>query len=126
MDVGLWVEVWWWGGTGALKCVPASASRLEELFLCLNAYASVSPSCTTCPSLHLLHMTDNQLRDWTEVRNLGSLFPGLSSLVLANNPLASVDDCGDAFPNLRSINLNNSGLTRRTGPGVPDPLTSDL
>lgn len=67
-------------------------------------------------------MTDNQLRDWTEVRNLGSLFPGLSSLVLANNPLASVDDCGDTFPNLRSINLNNSGLTRRTalGPRPPD------
>lgn len=109
----------WRSGGGGLKCVPASASRLEELFLCLNAYASVSPSRTTCPSLHLLHMTDNRLRDWTEVRNLGSLFPGLSSLVLANNPLASVDDCGDAFPNLRSINLNNSGSDppRRTASG---------
>lgn len=57
-------------------------------------------------------MTDNQLRDWTEVRKLGAMYPCLSSLVLANNHVTSVDDAGETFPNLRSINLNNSGLTR--------------
>lgn len=57
-------------------------------------------------------MTDNQLRDWAEVRKLGAMYPCLSSLVLANNHVTSVDDAGETFPNLRSINLNNSGLTR--------------
>lgn len=88
--------------------------RLAELFLCLNGYGSVAESRTTCPTLHLLHMTDNQLRDWTEVRKLGAMYPCLSSLVLANNHVTSVDDAGETFPNLRSINLNNSGLTRRS------------
>lgn len=94
-------------------------SRLEELFLCLNGYGSVSQSHSTCPTLHLLHMTDNQLRDWTEVRKLGAMFPCLSSLVLANNHVTSVDDPGETFPNLRSINLNNSGLSRRSAASCP-------
>lgn len=87
--------------------------RLEELFLCLNAYSSVSESPAPCPSLRLLQIADNQLQDWAEVRKLGSMYPGLSTLVLANNCLSSVDDSQDTlqrlFPNLRSINLNNSG-----------------
>lgn len=57
-------------------------------------------------------MTDNQLRDWPEVRKLGAMYPFLRSLVLANNHVTSVDDAGETFPNLRSINLNNSGLAR--------------
>lgn len=72
-------------------------------------------------------MTDNRLRDWTEVRKLGAMYPCLSSLVLANNHVTSVDDAGETFPNLRSINLNNSGPTRcpaaasrRTRPGATD------
>lgn len=94
-------------------------SRLEELFLCLNGYGSVSQSRSACPTLHLLHMTDNQLRDWTEVRKLGAMFPCLSSLVLANNHVTSVDDSGETFPNLRSINLNNSGPTRCSAATYP-------
>lgn len=108
-------------------CVPAG-SRLEELFLCLNGYGSVAQPRSPCPTLRLLHMTDNQLCEWTEVRKLGAMFPGLGSLVLANNSLASVDDCGDTFANLRSINLNNSGLNApprvpgaTAGPLTPDP-----
>lgn len=95
-----------------------SWSRLEELFLCLNDYSTVSQSCTTCPSLRLLQMTDNKLRGWTDVRKLGMMYPGLSALVLANNNLDSVGDTQEVlqrlFPNLRSINLNYSGLRRVT------------
>lgn len=93
--------------------------RLEELFLCLNGYGAVAPSGGACPSLRLLHLTDNQLRDWSEVRKLGAMFPSLGSLVLANNRVASVDDCGETFANLRSINLNNSGLSRQSSQQPP-------
>lgn len=91
-----------------------SPSRLDELFLCLNGFSSVSEARTSCPSLRLLQITDNQLQDWAEVRKLGAMYPGLSTLVLANNHVKSVGDSQETlpclFPNLRSINLNNSGL----------------
>ncbi|XP_074496262.1 tubulin folding cofactor E-like a [Sebastes fasciatus] len=91
-------------------------TELEELFLCLNEYSSVSTSSVTCPTLRLLHITDNSLQDWAEVRKIGSMFPSLDTLVMANNNLASIQDNKDIlrrlFPNLRSINLHNSGLTR--------------
>lgn len=87
--------------------------RLEELFLCLNDHSSVSCSRVACPSLRLLHITDNSLQDWAEVRKLGSMFPSLDTLVMANNNLASIQDNKEVlqrlFPNLRSINLHNSG-----------------
>ncbi|XP_008306966.1 tubulin folding cofactor E-like a isoform X2 [Cynoglossus semilaevis] len=89
---------------------------LEELFLCLNEYSSVSAPTVTCPTLRLLHITDNSLQDWAEVRKFGSMFPGLDTLVMANNNLGTIPDSKDIlqrlFPNLRSINLNNSGLNR--------------
>ncbi|XP_066541996.1 tubulin folding cofactor E-like a isoform X2 [Hoplias malabaricus] len=88
--------------------------ELEELFLCLNEYNTVMASATPCPSLRLLHITDNNLHDWTEVRKFGSMFPSLDTLVMANNNLGSIHESGDnlcrLFPNLRSINLHNSGL----------------
>lgn len=87
--------------------------RLEELFLCLNEYTCVSASSVACPTLRLLHITDNSLQDWSEVRKFGSMFPSLDTLIMANNNLASIQDSKDIlqrlFPNLRSINLNNSG-----------------
>ncbi|KAM9812260.1 tubulin-specific chaperone cofactor E-like protein isoform X4 [Syngnathus typhle] len=90
--------------------------ELEELFLCLNEYSGVRASSVVCPSLRLLHITDNNLLDWGEVRKFGSMFPGLDTLVMANNNLASIQDSKDIlqrlFPNLRSINLHNSGLNR--------------
>ncbi|KAM8769500.1 tubulin folding cofactor E-like a isoform 2-T2 [Acanthopagrus schlegelii] len=90
--------------------------ELEELFLCLNEYSSVSASSVACPTLRLLHITDNSLKDWAEVRKFGSMFPSLDTLVMANNNLASIQDNKDIlprlFPNLRSINLNNSGLNQ--------------
>ncbi|XP_071058660.1 alpha-tectorin [Pseudochaenichthys georgianus] len=92
--------------------------ELEELFLCLNGFNTVSESQTSCPSLRLLQITDNQLQEWKEVRKFGRIYPSLNTLVLANN---SVDCVGDSpetlqrlFPNLRSINLNNSGLSKWT------------
>ncbi|KAM6907346.1 tubulin-specific chaperone cofactor E-like protein isoform 1-T2 [Xenentodon cancila] len=89
--------------------------ELKELFLCLNGYNTVSESQKSCPSLHLLQITDNQLQDWAEVRKFGQLYPSLSTLVLANNSVDSVGDSKETlenlFPNLRSINLNNSGLS---------------
>ncbi|XP_037125228.1 tubulin-specific chaperone cofactor E-like protein [Syngnathus acus] len=89
--------------------------ELAELFLCLNDYHNVSLSCTTCPSLHLLQITDNHLRDWAEVRKFGQMYPSLSELVLANNSVEHVGDTREAlqrlFPNLRCVNLNNSGLS---------------
>ncbi|XP_049581503.1 tubulin folding cofactor E-like a isoform X3 [Syngnathus scovelli] len=90
--------------------------ELEELFLCLNEYSGVRAASVVCPSLRLLHITDNNLLDWGEVRKFGSMFPGLDTLVMANNNLASIKDSKDIlqrlFPNLRSINLHNSGLNR--------------
>ncbi|XP_077468070.1 tubulin folding cofactor E-like a isoform X2 [Stigmatopora argus] len=90
--------------------------ELEELFLCLNEYSGVRGSSEACPNLRLLHITDNSLHDWAEVRKFGSMFPGLDTLVMANNNLASIQDSKDIlqclFPNLRSINLHNSGLNR--------------
>ncbi|XP_034459659.1 tubulin-specific chaperone cofactor E-like protein isoform X2 [Hippoglossus hippoglossus] len=90
--------------------------ELEELFLCLNEYSSLSASGVACPSLRLLHITDNSLQDWAEVRKFGSMFPSLDTLVMSNNNLASIQDNKDVlqrlFPNLRSINLHNSGLNR--------------
>ncbi|KAG1935757.1 tubulin-specific chaperone cofactor E-like protein [Pimephales promelas] len=87
--------------------------ELEELFLCLNDYESVSVSSISYPSLRLLHITDNQLQQWVEVRKLGLIYPGLESLILANNSLSSILEPEDSlhrlFPNLRSINLHNSG-----------------
>lgn len=91
-----------------------SSSRLEELFLCLNGYNTVSESQTSCPSLRLLQITDNQLKEWAEVRKLGQMYPSLKTLILANNSVDSVSDTRETleqlFPNLRTINLNNSGL----------------
>ncbi|XP_023198176.1 tubulin-specific chaperone cofactor E-like protein isoform X1 [Xiphophorus maculatus] len=90
--------------------------ELKELFLCLNGYDSVSESQASCPSLSLLQITGNQLQDWAEVRKFGRLYPSLSTLVLANNSVSSVGDTKETleglFPNLRSINLNNSGLSQ--------------
>lgn len=87
--------------------------RLEELFLCLNEYSNVRASSVACPTLRLLHITDNSLKDWADVRKLGSMFPMLDTLVMANNNLSSIQDGKDIlqrlFPNLRNINLNNSG-----------------
>ncbi|KAM3830489.1 tubulin-specific chaperone cofactor E-like protein [Vipera latastei] len=87
---------------------------LEELFLCLNDYNTVSCSPVCCNSLKLLHITDNNLKDWTEIRKLGIMFPSLDTLVLANNNLLTIEDSEDSlarlFPNLRSISLHKSGL----------------
>lgn len=89
--------------------------RLEELFLCLNDYRTVLLSPCSYPSLRLLHITDNNLTDWAELHKLGQMFPGLDTLILANNPLTSIVDSQETlarlFPNLRSINLHNSGLS---------------
>ncbi|KAF7649268.1 hypothetical protein LDENG_00144470, partial [Lucifuga dentata] len=89
-------------------------AKLEELFLCLNEYSSVSASSVACPTLRLLHITDNSLQDWAEIRKFGSMFPSLDTLVMANNNLASIQDSKDIlqrlFRNLRSINLHNSVL----------------
>ncbi|KAL8173654.1 UNVERIFIED_CONTAM: hypothetical protein K2H54_014104, partial [Gekko kuhli] len=87
---------------------------LEELFLCLNDYKTVSCSPVCCHSLKLLHITDNDLKDWPEIRKLGVMFPSLDTLVLANNYLTTIEDAEDSlgrlFPNLRSISLHKSGL----------------
>ncbi|XP_029428133.1 tubulin-specific chaperone cofactor E-like protein isoform X1 [Rhinatrema bivittatum] len=87
---------------------------LEELFLCLNDYETVSCSPVCSQSLKLLHITDNNLHDWTEVRKLGIMFPYLDTLILANNNVMAIEDSDDSltrlFPNLRSISLHNSGL----------------
>lgn len=105
-----------------LLCVLSSCS-LEELFLCLNEYSSVSAPTVTRPTLRLLHITDNSLQDWAEVRKFGSMFPGLDTLVMANNNLGTIPDSKDIlqrlFPNLRSINLNNSGQSVCRGFNTP-------
>ncbi|XP_043936915.1 tubulin-specific chaperone cofactor E-like protein isoform X2 [Protopterus annectens] len=93
-----------------IKALP----ELEELFLCLNEFKTVSYCSSSCHSLRLLHITDNKLHDWSEVRKLGIMFPNLEVLFLSNNNLTSIGDSEDTlarlFPNLRCINLHNSGL----------------
>lgn len=88
--------------------------KLEELFLCLNKYRHVAPSDVPCSSLQLLHISDNRLQEWGEVRKLGLMFPGLQCLILANNNLSAIHDSQDSlrrlFPQLRCINLLNTGL----------------
>lgn len=92
--------------------------QLEELFLCLNHLTRVEyPGSRPCPSLRLLHITENHLRQWSEVQKLGLMFPRLTALVLAHNPLQSLYDGQGAlerlfFPELKSINLNHSGLDK--------------
>ncbi|XP_016394949.1 tubulin-specific chaperone cofactor E-like protein isoform X1 [Sinocyclocheilus rhinocerous] len=90
--------------------------ELEELFLCLNEYTTVTPAAMPFPTVRLLHITDNSLHEWSEVRKFGSMFPALDTLVMANNYLSSIQDSGEIlqrlFPNLRRINLHNSGLNR--------------
>ncbi|KAL2095755.1 hypothetical protein ACEWY4_007903 [Coilia grayii] len=97
-----------------VHAITREISELEELFLCLNEYSTVSPSTVSCASLRLLHITDNHLHHWAEVRKFGAMFPALDTLVMANNNLSSIQDPGDTlqrlFPHLRSINLHNSGL----------------
>lgn len=94
---------------------------LEELFLCLNDYETVSCSPVCCQSLKLLHITDNNLQDWTEIRKLGIMFPSLDTLILANNNLTTIEESEDSlarlFPNLRSINLHKSGESLEAGMG---------
>nr|XP_014350464.1 PREDICTED: tubulin-specific chaperone cofactor E-like protein isoform X2 [Latimeria chalumnae] len=94
--------------------------ELEELFLCLNEFETVSYCPLPCQSLRLLHITDNNLQHWGEIRKLGAMFPGLENLVLANNNVMAIEDSEDTivrlFPNLRSINLHNSEVRLR---GIP-------
>lgn len=100
----------------SLVLLPALPARLEELFLCLNEYTTVSASTVPCPTLRLLHITDNNLQDWAEVRKIGPMFPGLETLVMSNCNLSSIQDSEEMlrrlFPNLRSINLHNSGINQ--------------
>uniref|UniRef100_K7G0A4 Tubulin folding cofactor E like n=1 Tax=Pelodiscus sinensis TaxID=13735 RepID=K7G0A4_PELSI len=102
---------------------------LEELFLCLNDYETVSCSPVCCQSLKLLHITDNNLQDWTEIRKLGIMFPSLDTLVLANNHLTTIEESNDSlarlFPNLRSISLHRSGEVLKSAwedHGQPNPF----
>ncbi|KFO95188.1 TBCEL protein, partial [Neodrepanis coruscans] len=73
---------------------------LEELFLCLNDYETVSCSPVCCQSLKLLHITDNNLQDWTEIRKLGIMFPSLDTLILANNNLTTIEESEDSLARL--------------------------
>ncbi|XP_068187635.1 tubulin-specific chaperone cofactor E-like protein [Antennarius striatus] len=90
--------------------------ELEELFLCLNGYGTVSESHATCPLLRLLYISDNPLHKWAEVRKLGRMYPSLCTLVMINNGLESVDDTQEAlqhlFPELQTINLKNSAISK--------------
>uniref|UniRef100_A0A3B4ZT11 Tubulin-specific chaperone cofactor E-like protein n=1 Tax=Stegastes partitus TaxID=144197 RepID=A0A3B4ZT11_9TELE len=94
------------------RCAEAF-SRVRQQLLCKT---HVRASSVACPTLRLLHITDNSLQDWAEVRKFGSMFPSLDTLIMANNNLASIQDNKDIlqrlFPNLRSINLHNSGLNQ--------------
>ncbi|GAB1294096.1 Tubulin-specific chaperone cofactor E-like protein [Apodemus speciosus] len=87
-----------------LSSNPLSLSVLERT--CAGSFSGVRKL--------LLHITDNNLQDWTEIRKLGVMFPSLDTLVLANNHLNAIEEPADSlarlFPNLRSISLHKSGL----------------
>uniref|UniRef100_A0A8C5PR82 Tubulin folding cofactor E like n=1 Tax=Leptobrachium leishanense TaxID=445787 RepID=A0A8C5PR82_9ANUR len=88
--------------------------ELEELFLCLNDYNTVLSSPVCFQSLKLLHITDNNLQNWSEIRKLGIIFPSLDTLILANNNILAIGDTEDTmarlFPKLRLLSLHKSGL----------------
>ncbi|XP_068097105.1 tubulin-specific chaperone cofactor E-like protein isoform X2 [Hyperolius riggenbachi] len=88
---------------------------LEELFLCLNDYDTIVSSPVCFRSVKLLHITDNNLQEWSDVCKLGTMFPCLHTLVLANNNILTLGDSEESlsrlFPNLRSISLHKSGLS---------------
>lgn len=74
--------------------------------------------------LKLLHFSGNPVNSWHEIAKLGYAFPNLETLLVNDCPLATLepdpcekcDDvngnkkCHDAFPHLRFLNLNNTGL----------------
>lgn len=75
--------------------------------------------------LKKLHFSGNPVNSWKEISKLGYAFPNLESLLVNECPLMSLepdpcDKCGDnyngnkkshdAFPHLRFLNLNNTGL----------------
>ncbi|XP_072281587.1 tubulin-specific chaperone cofactor E-like protein isoform X2 [Pyxicephalus adspersus] len=88
---------------------------LEELFLCLNDYDTIVNSPVCFRSLKLLHITDNNLQEWSDICKLGMMFPCLHTLVLANNNILTIGESEESlsrlFPNLCSISLHKSGLS---------------
>ncbi|XP_061411742.1 tubulin-specific chaperone cofactor E-like protein [Lethenteron reissneri] len=89
--------------------------QLEELFLCLNDYTTVVVSPDVYHNMKLLHITDNQLREWQDVLMLGLIFPSLETMVLSNNRVGSLSsepaELTQAFTNLKHLNLHNWGLS---------------
>lgn len=100
---------------GTVHTLTRNTPLLEELFLCLNGLSSVEHSGFPSPSLRLLHITENHLHHWAEVRKLGLMFPRLNHLVLAHNNITDIQDSEEGlrrlFPELRTLNLNHTGLS---------------
>ncbi|KAF3840634.1 hypothetical protein F7725_006496 [Dissostichus mawsoni] len=95
-------SVFTWPSWTCPKISSKTGKRLEELFLCLNGFNTVSESQTSCPSLRLLQITDNQLQEWKEVRKFGQIYPSLNTLVLANNSVDSEGSESEGIPLLKT------------------------
>ncbi|XP_041981156.1 tubulin-specific chaperone cofactor E-like protein isoform X2 [Aricia agestis] len=92
--------------------------------------------CETCSRLNAdvqepvhkqlkkLHFSGNPVSSWREISKLGYAFPNLETLLVNECPITTLEpdpcekcddsngnkECHDAFPHLRFLNLNNTGL----------------
>lgn len=88
-------------------------SRLEELYLSLNNYTTVSlPDTFLHSNLKQLHLNENKIKDWTEFVKLSQAFPSLQTLIACNNPIQDIPELTpDTFPSLLALNFNGSSLS---------------
>ncbi|XP_076037456.1 tubulin folding cofactor E like protein mlt [Oratosquilla oratoria] len=87
--------------------------RLEELHVCMNGYNSVQKGEKPYNSVNRIHFSCNPVNDWKQLEALGSMFPGMEALILAECPIDSLDPEGDYaknFPTLKYLSLNNTKI----------------
>ena len=75
--------------------------RIHELHLSLNVYNRVEiEDGQTYPQIKMLHVNGNQLSEWSELSKLGKAFPELETLIMAENPVKTIDtsEIAGVFP----------------------------
>ncbi|XP_050677473.1 tubulin-specific chaperone cofactor E-like protein [Leptidea sinapis] len=132
--------VGWPSVCGLLKTLPAleelHLSLNEYTYIDLSGDETKKEICEACTrlkndstepvheKLKKLHFSGNPVSSWREISKLGYAFPNLETLLVNDCPLSTLepdpcekcDDANgnkrshDAFPCLRFLNLNNTGL----------------
>ncbi|KAK3697930.1 hypothetical protein QZH41_013009 [Actinostola sp. cb2023] len=86
---------------------------VEELFLSLNEYSSIPATEKTFPNIKQLYLNKHCIKEWTEVMQLGKIFPHLEELNMTDSPLENIlpDDATDVFPRLNVLRLNKTAIS---------------